>query len=132
MDEFVPCSSTRAELATIKILQILDGEENFTSTSFYACFKKSNRLKFLFEELPTVEHVKLRRPDLYLNWHCPICTQEKETFSHIWNCPSKFRFYDKLYLIRKRISSFDSHIPLLHVIYHMTLFGHRQNLILLI
>jgi hypothetical protein len=38
------------------------------------------------EELPTVEHVRLRRPDLYENWKCPVCNRQTETFNHVWTC----------------------------------------------
>jgi ribonuclease HI len=65
---------------------ILNNEEDATSTSFFASNRKSHKIKFLLEELPTVEHVKLRRPDLYNEWLCPSCKDEPESFAHIWVC----------------------------------------------
>ena len=40
----------------------------------------------MLEELPTVEHIKKRRPDLYNSWLCPLCNQQYETFNHIFDC----------------------------------------------
>src|ERR1043165_1730129 len=40
----------------------------------------------MFEELPTLERMKLRRPDLYKDWNCPMCKNFPETFAHIWIC----------------------------------------------
>jgi ribonuclease HI len=65
---------------------ILNDDENSSITTTFASNHKSCRIKYLFEELPTVEHVKLRHPDLYDGWNCPSCKNEKKTFSHIWLC----------------------------------------------
>ncbi|RIA91642.1 hypothetical protein C1645_821726 [Glomus cerebriforme] len=70
----------------IAIFFALNDEESTTETSFYASYKKSHKIKFLIEELPTIEHVKKRRPDLYDQWNCSMCKNEKETFNHIWTC----------------------------------------------
>jgi hypothetical protein len=59
---------------------ILNDDESSSTTTSFASNQKSQRVKFLLEELPTVEHVKLRRPDLYDGWNCPTCKNEKETF----------------------------------------------------
>jgi ribonuclease HI len=64
----------------------LNEEENTSDTSFLSSSRKANRIKFLIEELPTVEHMKKRRPDLYNNWLCPCCLNLKEDFNHIWMC----------------------------------------------
>jgi ribonuclease HI len=65
---------------------ILNDDESSSFTTSFASNQKSRRVKFLLEELPTVEHVKLRRPDLYDGWNCLTCKNEKETFSYIWLC----------------------------------------------
>src|SRR2546422_947446 len=44
------------------------------------------KLKFLIEELPTLEHMKLCRPDLYKDWNCVMCHNDKENFNHVWTC----------------------------------------------
>jgi hypothetical protein len=66
----------------------LDNDEPSSSTSFLASSKKKSRVKYLIEELPTIEHMKKRRPDLYNNWLCPNCNSQQEYFSHVWLCPS--------------------------------------------
>jgi RNase H len=64
----------------------LSDDEPASHTSFSASYRKAHKIKFLLEELPTVEHVKLRRPDLYRDWNCPVCNDSPETFTHIWTC----------------------------------------------
>ena len=66
--------------------EILNSLEKSTETSFAASSKKISKIKFLIEELPTVEHIKKRRPDLYNNWNCPLCKNQPESFEHIWIC----------------------------------------------
>jgi hypothetical protein len=65
---------------------ILNDDESSSTTTSFASNQKSRRVKFLLKELPTVEYIKLRRPDLYNGWYCPTCKNDKETFSHIWLC----------------------------------------------
>jgi ribonuclease HI len=68
---------------------ILQDDIVTSQTSFLASHRKASKIKFLTEELATVEHIKKRRPDLYSNWYCPSCNNGSlETFSHIWACPS--------------------------------------------
>jgi ribonuclease HI len=64
----------------------LSSDESSAETSFTASSKKKSKLKFLIEEIPTVEHIKKRRPDLYNDWMCPRCSTSKETFDHVWTC----------------------------------------------
>src|SRR2546430_9047561 len=41
----------------------------------------------MINELPTVEKLKIRHPDLYKNdLTCIRCNIKKETISHIWEC----------------------------------------------
>ena len=65
---------------------VLSDDDDLSVTSAFASNRKAHKLKFLLEELPTVEYVKLRRPDLYDNWNCPVCNDFPETFNHIWTC----------------------------------------------
>src|SRR5207244_8251955 len=55
---------------------------NFKDNSFFVF-----RYKLLFDELPTMNILSQRRPDLYpLTLKCFNCTTFKETNSHIWSC----------------------------------------------
>ena len=54
-------------------------------------FKHSNRIvfnsKMLMDELPLLDKLVRRRPDLYKSdWKCIMCNQEQETWSHLWQC----------------------------------------------
>ena len=80
---------------------ILNDEEPNTTTSFQSSFKKAHKIKFLLAELPTVEHIKLRRPDLYEGWNCPSCKNEPETFQHIWMCFNHCPIIDEIIFNRK-------------------------------
>ena len=66
---------------------ILNNNEKQNETSPLATNIKAHKIKLLLEELPTIEHMKKRRPDLYNNWTCPTCNNHQETFTHIWSCP---------------------------------------------
>ncbi|GBC05771.1 hypothetical protein RclHR1_06410008 [Rhizophagus clarus] len=65
---------------------ILSDDEDSSATFFSSSFRKAHKIKLLLQELPTVKHVKLRRPDLYNGWNCPVCKDHPETFAHIWRC----------------------------------------------
>ena len=54
-------------------------ETNFTQSKI-----KSFLIKNLMEELPTIEKLKIRHPDLYRNWNCCVCNKKKETYDHVW------------------------------------------------
>ena len=48
---------------------------------------KNFKFKMLMNELPTMEKLKTRRPDLYKADNlCPRCRLQKETKTHLWNC----------------------------------------------
>ena len=55
-----------------------------------ASSKKVFKVKCLLQELPTLERLKIRRPDLYNNhaWTCCDCS-DSETFQHLWTCRSR-------------------------------------------
>jgi hypothetical protein len=63
---------------------IFNNDENSSITISFAFNHKLHHIKFLLEELPTVEHIKLRCSDLYGGWNCLTCKNEKESFSYIW------------------------------------------------
>jgi exonuclease III/ribonuclease HI len=64
----------------------LNDNEISSQSSFVFSARKSHRIKFMIEELATVEHIKKRRPDLYNNWLCPRCNRNKEDFNHVFTC----------------------------------------------
>jgi len=66
---------------------LLNSDDNKLQTSFTSSRRKVRKLKLLIEEIPTVEHVKKRLPDVYKNWFCPRCNIDQETFQHVWLCP---------------------------------------------
>jgi len=74
----------------------LNDDELSTNTSFKVSHIKIRRIKYLTEELPTVEHVKKRRPDLYKHWNCPMCHDEIETFEHVWKCKNHKAIIDSI------------------------------------
>ena len=60
----------------------------------------------MIEEIPTLEHVKLRRPDLYHNWNCLMCNQYSETFNHVWCCSQhRHILHGIIYRHQKRLVS---------------------------
>jgi hypothetical protein len=81
---------------------VLNDDENSSITTSFASNRKSRRIKFLLEELPTIEHVKLRRPDLYDGWNCPSCKNEKETFYHIWLCQQHWHIMNTIIFNQKK------------------------------
>jgi hypothetical protein len=64
----------------------LNDDTNIQETTLQASQKKAHRIKFLTEEIPTIEHMKKRRYDLYKDWNCPMCKNNKETFNHVFTC----------------------------------------------
>jgi hypothetical protein len=43
--------------------------------------------KLMMGELPVMENLKKRRPDIYLTgWNCVLCQQDPETYEHLWEC----------------------------------------------
>ena len=58
-------------------------------TSFASSYQKSIKTKLLFDELPVLEIMKHRRPDLYSSQlTCFCCNYDNETLDHLWTCPS--------------------------------------------
>src|SRR5688572_21105135 len=48
------------------------------------------------EELPTIEKLKIRHPNLCRNWNCCVCNKEKETYDHIWLCENQKEMMEKI------------------------------------
>ncbi|PKY32289.1 hypothetical protein RhiirB3_450371 [Rhizophagus irregularis] len=66
--------------------EVLSGDDPSNITTFKSSRKKAEKLKFLMEELPTIEQIKKSLPDIYDNWLCPVCSDVIEDFNHIWSC----------------------------------------------
>src|SRR5579871_5588494 len=64
----------------------LADDEDKLVTSIYASSRKAHRIKLMLNELPTIQQMIKRRPDLYDGWNCPMCKQDKETWEHIFTC----------------------------------------------
>jgi len=49
--------------------------------------QKAFRIKKLFNELPVMEVLKIRKPQVYKsNFLCPRCNDKKETINHLYKC----------------------------------------------
>ena len=58
-------------------------------TSFTETRNCSRKIKFLLEQLLTVQFIKVTQPQLYLPlWKCCRCNIHNEDFNHIWLCPA--------------------------------------------
>ena len=51
--------------------------------------KKAQRIKFLFEELPTFKYLQYVKLSLYKDWFCFYCYNTSESFNHVWTYPKK-------------------------------------------
>jgi hypothetical protein len=95
----------------------INDDESSTTTSNYASRVKSNRVKHMLEELPTIEHLIHKRPDLYNGWNCPMCKDEKETFAHIWICKNQRHLMNQIIFNNKHflVSLMNKYIPDINV-----------------
>jgi hypothetical protein len=68
------------------------------STSFAHSSRISFSTKLMLDELPLLAHLQTRRrPDLYqADWNCILCHTDKETWSHLWSCPSLIPLFKTL------------------------------------
>src|SRR5215216_3427784 len=65
----------------------LKAHQDSNTTSFDNSKQHSRRIKYLTEQLPTVEFVKATQEHIYhRSWKCCRCDLENETFDHIWLC----------------------------------------------
>src|ERR1041384_187001 len=69
----------------------LSKENQNASQSNYLSIKqdkqKAFRIKKLFNELPVMEVLKIRKPQVYKsNFLCPRCNDKKETINHLFKC----------------------------------------------
>jgi hypothetical protein len=70
------------------------------STSFKDSKFRSYKFKLHFNELPTLERLKVRRPDLYdQDWTCFRCGHVFETLDHLWKCDFEV-FHEIIELMR--------------------------------
>ena len=57
------------------------------ATSFKDSKRRSFLLKLIHNELPTLDKLRTRRPDLFGPVTiCPLCNEENETREHIFKC----------------------------------------------
>ena len=49
-------------------------------------------------ELPTLDKLKIRRPDLYKTWKCPRCNRVEENLHHLWSCSKSINILNKIIL----------------------------------
>ncbi|PKY57155.1 hypothetical protein RhiirA4_478020 [Rhizophagus irregularis] len=74
----------------------LSGDELSNITTFKSSRHKAQKIKFLMEELPTIEQMKKSLPDIYNNWLCPVCSDVAEDFNHIWSCVCHVNLLQKI------------------------------------
>ncbi len=48
------------------------------------------------------EHMKLRRPDLYKDWNCVMCHNNKESFNHVWTCDQHLSLIQRIIYNQKK------------------------------
>src|SRR5207244_8916769 len=66
--------------------KVLNGDIENNSTNFESSKKKAMKVKFLIEELSTINQMKKSFLLLYEHWLCQLCGKEEEHFDHIWTC----------------------------------------------
>ncbi|PKY49765.1 hypothetical protein RhiirA4_528503 [Rhizophagus irregularis] len=76
--------------------EVLSGDELSNVTTFKSSRRKAEKIKFLMEELPTIEQMKKSLPDIYDNWLCPVCSNVIEDFNHIWSCVCHVNILQKI------------------------------------
>ncbi|GBB95694.1 hypothetical protein RclHR1_25990001 [Rhizophagus clarus] len=55
------------------------------------------KYKLLSEQLAVLEKTKRQYYDIYQDSDCPLCAEEKETFTHIWLCLYQTEVFSQLY-----------------------------------
>ncbi|GBC08841.1 hypothetical protein RclHR1_08410014 [Rhizophagus clarus] len=55
------------------------------------------KYKLLSEKLAVLEKTKHQYYDIYQDSDCPLCAEEKETFTHIWLCLYQAETFSQLY-----------------------------------
>jgi ribonuclease HI len=62
-------------------------KKNNNKTSFKDNHKRSFLIKLIHNELPTLDRLAIRRPDLYNDFKkCTICLEENESREHLFQC----------------------------------------------
>ena len=63
------------------------------------------KVKFLIEELSTINQMKKSFLSLYENWLCQFCGEEEEHFDHVWTCQENLEILTQIrdYIIIKLI-----------------------------
>jgi ribonuclease HI len=60
-------------------------------TSLKQAKERNFRIKLMNDELPTMERLTTRRPDLYKSPTCILCEREEENTEHLFDCPALIR-----------------------------------------
>jgi ribonuclease HI len=66
--------------------EIINTDITKTETDFPSSRKKAMKIKFLIEEISTINQMRKSLLSIYENWKCPICGIFDEHFDHIWVC----------------------------------------------
>ncbi len=64
----------------------LQSDSSTTKTNFASSNRKALKVRFLIEEILTIEQLKKSFYDIYKDWKCQICGIENEDFDHVWLC----------------------------------------------
>ncbi|GET04391.1 RNA-directed DNA polymerase from mobile element jockey-like [Rhizophagus clarus] len=78
-------------------LWILCNNGDKAETNFEQHRKMIFKYKLLSEQLAVLEKTKRQYYDRYQDSDCPLCAEEKETFTHIWLCPYQTEAFRQLY-----------------------------------
>ncbi|RIA87503.1 hypothetical protein C1645_740065 [Glomus cerebriforme] len=60
------------------------------------------KIKFIFEDFPTIEKLKQFQYNLYKNKNCFKCNQQKETFLHLWHCQQTISIMEQIIIEAKQ------------------------------
>ncbi|GES98524.1 RNA-directed DNA polymerase from mobile element jockey-like [Rhizophagus clarus] len=78
-------------------LWILCNNGEKAETNFEQHRKMIFKYKLLSEQLAVLEKTKRQYYDIYQDSNCPLCAEEKETFTHVWLCPYQTEAFSQSY-----------------------------------
>ncbi|GBB87698.1 hypothetical protein RclHR1_01420001 [Rhizophagus clarus] len=65
---------------------IIQGCDRTYVTSYKQSVMKHKKIRYIIEELPTVEKMKTINNVIFKDWKCALCETDDETFDHVWLC----------------------------------------------
>ena len=80
----------------------LNDDEATSLTSLEFSAKKAMKVKFPLGELSPIYQLRKRCFDLYGDWKCSDCGNEKENFDHIWQCLTHRKYMAHIVLNAKK------------------------------